>query len=83
MSPPARRGAHSAQIGQAASISSATHGLIALGVVVDRYVRGLQAATDDPARASAPRGLRLSAEGVTALGAVTVLRLTAAAQLSS
>jgi uncharacterized membrane protein len=57
-------------------------GLVAFGVVVDRYARRLQAATDEAARASALRGLRLIAEGVTGLGAVIVL-LTAAAQLSS
>jgi uncharacterized membrane protein len=57
-------------------------GLIALGVVVDRYARRLQAATDEAARAAALRGLRLGAEGATALGAVIAL-LTAAAQLSA
>jgi uncharacterized membrane protein len=57
-------------------------GLIGLAVLVDRYVRRLQAAPDDAARASALRGLRLSAEGATGLGAVIVL-LTVAAQLSS
>lgn len=57
-------------------------GLIGLAVMVDRYVRRLQAATDDATRASALRGLRLSAEAATALGAVIVL-LTVAAQLST
>jgi uncharacterized membrane protein len=57
-------------------------GLIGLGLLVDRYVRRLQAASDEVARASALRGLRLSAEGATGLGAVIVL-LTVAAQLST
>ena len=56
--------------------------LIGLGVAVNRYVGQLSEATDDGTRASALRGLRLSAEGVTALGAVIVL-LTVAAQLST
>ena len=57
-------------------------GLIGLAVMVDRYVRRLQAATDDATRASALRNLRLSAEAATGLGALIVL-LTAAAQLST
>ena len=55
--------------------------LIALGVLVDRFIRRVAAATTDTARGSALRRLELSAEGATGLGALVIL-LTAAAQLA-
>jgi uncharacterized membrane protein len=56
--------------------------LIGLGVAVDVLIRRAGAATDDAARTSLLRRIRLSAEAATGLGALVVL-LTVAAQLSA
>jgi uncharacterized membrane protein len=57
-------------------------GFVALGVTVDRLIRGLADASSEETRRSALRRLRLSAEAATGLGALITL-LTAAAQVAA
>lgn len=55
--------------------------LVALGVMVDRFIRHVGEATSDSARGSALRRLELSAEGATGMGALVIL-LTVVAQFA-
>jgi uncharacterized membrane protein len=56
--------------------------LVTAAVLVDQSVRRLANAATDEERVSAMRGVRLSAEAATGLGALIAL-LTAAAQLAA